>query len=119
MRLYPWGNTTPTAQQLNFNDDIGDTQPVGSYPDGASPYGALDMAGNVWEWVADWYAEDYYETSPRVNPTGPAAGERRVLRGGAYNSNSSEVSAYYRNGAAMTEQGDAYGFRVVREAAPE
>ena len=112
-RRYPWGNTTPAAQRLNFDNDVGDTQPVGSYPAGAGPYGTLDMAGNVWEWVADWYAEDYYATSPRENPTGPADGERRVLRGGAYNSDLYYVGAYYRNGAAMTEQSD---LRLSRRA---
>jgi formylglycine-generating enzyme required for sulfatase activity/CHAT domain-containing protein/Tfp pilus assembly protein PilF len=118
-RRYPWGNTTPKAQRLNYNDEVGDTQPVGSYPDGASPYGALDMAGNVWEWVADWYAEDYYATSPRENPTGPADGERRILRGGAYDSGLYYVNTYYREGAATTDQDNAYGFRVVRETAPD
>ena len=117
-RRYPWGDATPNAQRLNFNDAIGDTQPVGSYPAGASPYGALDMAGNVWEWVADWYGESYYAVSPRENPTGPAEGERRVLRGGAYNSILYNVGACFREGAVITDRGDTYGFRVVRDAAP-
>ena len=118
-RRYPWGNTTPSEQRLNYNDNVGDTQPVGSYPDGASPYGALDMAGNVWEWVADWYGEEYYATSPRENPTGPAQGERRVLRGGAYDSPLYHVGVYFREGASVTDRWDRYGFRVVREIAPE
>ena len=118
-RRYPWGDTTPTTQRLNYNREIGDTQPVGSYPDGASPYGALDMAGNVWEWVADWYGDEYYATSPRQNPTGPEEGERRVLRGGAYDSILYNVGAYFREGAEMTHRSDSYGFRVVRDVAPE
>jgi len=118
-RRYPWGNTTPSEQRLNYNDNVGDTTPVGSYPEGASPYGALDMAGNVWEWVADWYGEAYYAASPRENPTGPAQGERRVLRGGAYDSPLYNVGATYREGAAITDRWDRYGFRVVRDTAPQ
>jgi formylglycine-generating enzyme required for sulfatase activity len=61
---------------------VGDTSVSGSYPAGASPYGALDMAGNVWEWVNDWYDTSYYRNSPGSNPQGPATGTNRVLRGG-------------------------------------
>lgn len=118
-RRYPWGDKPPTEDRLNFDNYVGDTQPVGSYPDGASPYGALDMAGNVWEWTSDWYANDYYAISPRENPTGPLDGEDRVLRGGGYDSALYEVTAFYRGGAAVTDQNSAYGFRVVRTTAPD
>jgi formylglycine-generating enzyme required for sulfatase activity/Tfp pilus assembly protein PilF len=114
-RLYPWGSQQPTAQRLNFDKQIGEPQPVGRYPDGASPYGALDMAGNVWEWVIDWYDPDYYYTSPSENPTGPPTGERRVLRGGAYDSPASDVGSYYREGGGMSDKYDDSGFRVVQE----
>jgi hypothetical protein len=57
---------------------------VGSYPEGASPYGALDMVGNVWEWVADWYYDNYYSYSPLINPMGPESGTERILRGGSW-----------------------------------
>jgi formylglycine-generating enzyme required for sulfatase activity/CHAT domain-containing protein/cytochrome c-type biogenesis protein CcmH/NrfG len=117
-RLYPWGNAAPTEQRLNFNDPDGTPQPVGSYPDSASPYGALDMAGNVWEWVADWYDPDYYGVSPGENPSGPPDGERRVLRGGAYNSPAYDVGAFYRSGAPPTDHWDDSGFRIVQEVTP-
>ena len=83
-REYPWGNETPDETKLNYNRNIGDTTEVGSYPDGASTYGAMDMAGNVWEWVADWLDEDYYSKAPERNPRGPDSREYRVLRGGSW-----------------------------------
>jgi formylglycine-generating enzyme required for sulfatase activity len=95
-RIYPWGNTPPNTGVLNFNNQIGDTVPVGSYPDGASPFGALDMAGNVGEWTADWYSEDYYAVSPAYNPLGPSSGTYRVLRGGSWYSSSRAVRVSFR-----------------------
>ena len=96
-REYPWGDTFDGTKlnycdancefghkDTGFDDGYARTAPVGSYPAGASPYGALDMVGNVWEWVADWYASDYYSHSPERNPKGPDAGESRVLRGGSW-----------------------------------
>ena len=96
-RKYPWGNEWDVhrIKRLNFADKNTDynwsdkeaddgyqhTAPVGSYPAGASPYGALDMAGNVWEWVADWYDANYYANSPDRNPPGPDSGQLRVMRG--------------------------------------
>jgi formylglycine-generating enzyme required for sulfatase activity len=86
-RAYPWGDASLTCALANFYRNgycVGDTSAVGSYPAGASPYGALDMAGNVWEWVNDWYSGTYYSTSPYSNPPGPATGSYRVLRGGGW-----------------------------------
>ena len=86
-RAYPWGDAAPTCALANFwstGHCVGDTSAVGSYPAGASPYGALDMAGNVWEWVNDWYSSSYYSVSPGSNPPGPATGSYRVLRGGGW-----------------------------------
>jgi formylglycine-generating enzyme required for sulfatase activity len=81
-RKYPWGIQYPDKNLANFSRNIGKTTPVGSYPAGASPYGLLDMAGNVWEWCDDWYDADYYKNSPPKNPTGPESGSDRVVRGG-------------------------------------
>lgn len=83
-RLYPWGDEVPNSTMLNFARENGDIMPVGSFPEGASPYGALDMAGNAWEWVADWYAAHYYSNSPQSNPSGPEEGSYRVCRGGGW-----------------------------------
>jgi len=81
-RTYPWGEGIDCSR-ANYGDcKHGKTKPVGSYPSGASPYGAMDMAGNVWEWCADWYG--YYQNSPNRNPTGPGSGQSRVLRGGSW-----------------------------------
>jgi formylglycine-generating enzyme required for sulfatase activity len=79
----PWGNSFD-ARKLNSSEGgKGDTTAVGSYPADASPYGVLDMAGNVSEWVADSYAENY-EGLPRINPTGPSSGLGHVVRGGCW-----------------------------------
>ncbi len=91
-RVYPWGNEFDQSR-LNSSEVSGDTSEVGAYPNGASPYGAFDMAGNVWEWVADWYDANYYANSPRVNPQGPTLGERRTRRGGSWVDNPSAVRA--------------------------
>jgi len=95
-RRYPWGNDWD-AGKLNSRDaGPKDTTAVGSYPAGASPYGALDMAGNVWEWVADWSGGTYYAGSPAKNPTGPSSGTYRVVRGGAGDGNRWNTRSAFR-----------------------
>lgn len=111
-RTYPWGDAAPAADLLNFNQNVGDTTPVGSYPVGASPYGALDMAGNVYEWTADWYASDSYSQSPASNPTGPTSGQYHVLRGGSFYSDGRWVRCAARYGPVSIGF-DYGGFRVV------
>jgi serine/threonine-protein kinase len=83
-RKYPWGVREPDEILANFGGKIGKTTPVGSYLDGASPYGLLDMVGNVWEWCVDWYDPKYYKIAPKDNPTGPKSGIFRVQRGGSW-----------------------------------
>ena len=85
-RNYPWGDERPTEHYANFNRLIGDTSRVGSYAAGASPFGALDLAGNVWEWVSDLYGIEYYSVSPEYNPTGPESNTTnlRAIRGGSF-----------------------------------
>jgi len=88
VRAFPWGDASPTCTLANFwgaSGCVGDTNAVGSYLIGASQYGALDMAGNVWEWVNDWYGSSYYSTLPYDNPPGPVSGTYKVLRGGSWN----------------------------------
>lgn len=71
---YPWKDHNDCSF-ANYKDSkvcVGDTTEVGKYPKGASPYGALDMAGNVWEWISDWYSATYYTSSPASNPLGPS-----------------------------------------------
>lgn len=88
VRAYPWGDENPSCSLANSYNSVtdslcvGDTTAVGSYPDGASPYGALDMAGNALEWVNDWYSGSYYSSSPYANPQGPSSGPYKGQRGG-------------------------------------
>jgi formylglycine-generating enzyme required for sulfatase activity len=88
-RIYPWGDAAPTCALAVMDDGApgcgaDHTAKVGSRSQGQSPHGALDMSGNVCEWVADWYAEDYYATAPAENPPGPPTGRLRVIRGGSW-----------------------------------
>jgi formylglycine-generating enzyme required for sulfatase activity len=120
--FYPWGIAAPVCSLANFwfeNDTcVGDTTAVGSYPSGASPVGALDMAGNVWEWVNDWYSETYYSQSPSSNPQGPASGTDRVLRGGAWDFNENYIRSSYRYNSRPSLSYNVVGFRCSRDDVP-
>lgn len=85
-RAYPWGNDDPTPDLVNYDFNVWGTTKVGSYPDGASPFGVMDLAGNVWEWILDWNDIRYYGTSPEEDPRGPESGDFRGIRGGAWGS---------------------------------
>ncbi|MBN1902712.1 SUMF1/EgtB/PvdO family nonheme iron enzyme, partial [Candidatus Sumerlaeota bacterium] len=96
-RLYPWGNDFVQAHCNSYPNQLKAPVPVGNYPDGASPYGVMDMAGNVSEWVFDGYGKDYYVNSPYKNPQGPTETTvARIIRGGDYNSDSAFVSGVAR-----------------------
>jgi eukaryotic-like serine/threonine-protein kinase len=114
-RLYPWGSTGPDGSRANFGRGRdGDTNQVGSYAGGASPFGVDDMAGNVWEWVADWYDVGYYAVSPSADPKGPESGVTRVVRGGSFGSDATTLYSFYRGSYLPTEAYGNLGFRCAR-----
>lgn len=110
---FPWGNGEPGLEQANHGWLVGDTAEVGSYLSGASPFGVLDMAGNVMEWVSDWYGE--YTTSPykTYNPRGPDDGSHRVARGGSYLFSSFLIRGAERYWVSPYYADDDLGFRCA------
>lgn len=127
-RRYPWGDHEPYYKGewfANFKahnnwekqgaDGFEFIAPVGSYPEGASIYGLLDMAGNVWEWCDDWYGKNYYYVSISENPKGSDRGTLRVLRGGSWYSNSSYLLCAFRNSAIPSDYSSSVGFRICLE----
>ncbi|OGN93408.1 MAG: hypothetical protein A2Z71_04910 [Chloroflexi bacterium RBG_13_50_21] len=119
--LYPWGSGDADCSRLNYSSwngsayeyCVGDTSPVGSYPSGASPYGALDMSGNVSEWVRDWYGSDYYSELPYLNPTGPGTGDFRLVRGGSWLDLWDDVRTARRLSTDPDFSSDSTGFRCA------
>ena len=117
-RIYPWGNEEPDPTRAVFRRTWGHeltTDAVGSHPKGASPYGLLDMGGNLWEWCSDWYEEDYYAASPSRDPKGPPTGLAHVVRGGSWDSRPTVLSASVRSwGHRGYREGD-FGFRCAMD----
>jgi len=111
--IYPWGNTPPDFHRANFNALLGDTTGVSAYPGGASPFGVLNMAGNVAEWVADWYGVDYYASSPYKNPSGPKTGEYRMLRGGSWFNPAHSLRTTFRLWNYPDLHSETIGFRCA------
>lgn len=109
---YPFGNLID-YWLANYNQNIGEATEVGSFPEGVSYYGAYDMAGNVWEWVADWHSLEYYSISASENPTGPASGEFRVLRGGSWVNNFIYLRSTTRGWFKPNDSIFNFGFRCV------
>jgi formylglycine-generating enzyme required for sulfatase activity len=111
---YPWGNAEPDCSQANMDGCQGGAQAVGSLPAGASPYGALDMAGNMVEFVADFYDAGYYASSPAADPTGPKSGTRYSGRGGGFKSGVDYMRASKRDWYDATDAAASLGFRCAR-----
>ncbi len=119
-RVYPWGNQDAGCRLANFDISgsdkqycAGDTLPAGAVPAGVSPYGAMDMAGNAWEWVADWYGETYYQEAPHNNPAGPLTGDYGLLRGGSWSSEGNTLRAAHRFKMYPTANYDDWSFRCA------
>ncbi|MCQ3938022.1 MAG: hypothetical protein DPW18_13370 [Chloroflexi bacterium] len=113
-RLYPWGNALPEEPAANFDFHFDGFVDVTRLPEGASPYGVLNMAGNTWEWTTDWYDENYYAQAPYENPAGPESGIIRVIRGGAWNTVSRAIRAANRHWA-YPYRDDIVGFRCAMD----
>ncbi|MBN1430289.1 MAG: SUMF1/EgtB/PvdO family nonheme iron enzyme [Anaerolineae bacterium] len=128
--FYPWGDVWDRTRlnycdsscaldemiDLSYDDGWPQTAPVGTFPNGMSPVGALDMAGNVTEWVADWYSSSYYAIAPAENPTGPATGTTKGVRGGAWSLNSALTSSIVRARFDPSTQSAGIGFRCAISA---
>jgi formylglycine-generating enzyme required for sulfatase activity len=126
-RPYPWGDQAD-GSRVNFcdrncpfewqdaavDDGHGATAPVGSYEGGKSPYGAYDLAGNVWEWVADRYNARYYQRSPARNPQGPASGAQVGVRGGSWLYNALAFRTTVRSGLPPDQRNNNIGLRCVQ-----
>ncbi len=111
---YPWGNSAPTCGLLNFANCYKSTSGVDAFSaTGASPYGLLDMAGNTFEWVADWYAEAYYSTSPLANPAGPESGQYRGVRGSSFETDDLLIASTIRRYNEPADSERDTGFRCV------
>jgi len=113
-RRWPWGNKWD-AKKTNAEGRRGGTTPVGAFPAGASPYGVLDMAGNVWNWCADWYGRDYYKEGANRNPRGPTGGRGRALRGGSWVNTQGLARCAYRSWNDPTYRNIYSGFRGARD----
>jgi formylglycine-generating enzyme required for sulfatase activity len=122
--IYTWGdqfdekkanfcdrNCSQKHADKDYDDGYAKTAPVGSYP--ANNYDLYDMAGNVWEWTADWYDENYYSNAPRVNPKGPLSGSKKVLRGGSWHRSPDRMRSALRGRGDPTIRSDTFGFRCA------
>ncbi len=111
--VYPWGNDTPGCDLLNYGGCLGHMTSVNDFPGGRSPYGLLDMAGNVYQWVNDFYDEQYYDSMPAQNPTGPASGQTHVIRGSSFEADASQTLSGIRHFGGSGYTSRDTGFRCV------
>jgi formylglycine-generating enzyme required for sulfatase activity len=117
-RIYPWGNEPPNKERAVYqSDSFDDLRPVDALPRGASPFDVYGMAGSMWEWVSDWYGENYYTNSPAENPSGPETGLTKSMRGGAWPNNigKDRIRATNRSQLDPTFFSSTVGFRCVYE----
>jgi formylglycine-generating enzyme required for sulfatase activity len=116
---WPWGNVfgVSLANTSSEEDGYKYTAPPGRFDKGRSAYGLYDVAGNVAEWVLDWYEQDYYQKSPFRDPKGPDTGKHRVYRGGSWNDPAGGVRTAKRYAAALHQTSAVIGFRCVMDAA--
>jgi formylglycine-generating enzyme required for sulfatase activity len=117
LRKWPWQGSfdNSRANSNDVNDAYPYTAPADAYPEGASPYGVLNMAGNVAEWCSDYYDPTYYRSAPvNIDPTGPDHGRERVVRGGSYADTQHTMRVSSRRGKIPSEVDTALGFRCAR-----
>jgi formylglycine-generating enzyme required for sulfatase activity len=122
-RTFPWGNEPVSGNRANYSfspvpmwDGIATLAKVNQYEFGRSPYGAFEMAGNVWEWVQDWYDESYYKSSPSKNPTGASDGQKRVIRGGSWRNTEEVLRSANRNSHPPSDRRVYIGIRCAKNA---
>ena len=113
----PWGNEMDFTRLAYQANNFVRTMPVGSFPTGVSPFDVYDMAGNVWEWTADWY-DVYLVQRKRDNPKGPTRGKQRVIRGGSWGANRVQMQCAYRASERPTHRSFQIGFRCAKDADP-
>ena len=116
---FAWGDVEPTTEHANFNQlawrGEATLVQVGIYEKGKSPYGIYDVAGNVWEWVSDWYKVDYYQESPTHNPKGPETGKYKALRSSGWQGETPQMRVFTRIKSLPTDRNNSTGFRCAQD----
>jgi serine/threonine protein kinase len=112
-RKFPWDSLVLGSNYLNYGNEIGDPVAVGTYSRGMSAYGLYEMAGNVAEWIYDWYQDNFYEHSPRENPVGPAEGQFKITRGGSYDDSGAKLTTTFRDALGPVTTDDKIGIRCA------